>query len=115
MDRKVRYGTQDLLIVTEPGEISVVIDSVSSGRGTPQNDALQAWKELKEDRDKVAWTQGQHIKWLEEKGDTAYARSLRDSLRNFNGRYTDRIHGVMRMVGKGIAYDLLKERYGEPQ
>ena len=114
MDRRVRYGTQDLLIVTEPGEISVVLDSVSSGRGTPQNDALQTWKELKENRDRVAWTQGQHIKWLEEKGDTAYARSLRDSLRNFNENYTNQVHGVMRMIGKGTAYDLLKQRYGEP-
>lgn len=114
MDRKVRYGTQDLLIVTEPGEINVVIDSVSSGRGTPQNDALQTWKELKENRDRVAWTQSQHIKWLEEKGDTAYARSLSDSLRNFNERYLDQVRGVMRKIGKGTAYDLLKQRYGEP-
>ena len=41
-----RFGTQDLLVVTEPGVINVVIDSVSSGHGTPQNDLLQAWKEF---------------------------------------------------------------------
>ena len=84
MDRRVRYGTQDLLIVTEPGEITVVIDSVSSGHGTPQNEALQSWKSLKENHDKVSWNQKQHIKYLQEKGDTAYANALTDSLRNFN-------------------------------
>lgn len=114
IDLKVRYGTQDLLMVAEPGEIQVVIDTVSSGRGTPQNDALQMWKELKEDRDRVAWTQGQHIKWLEEKGDTVYAVALRDSLRNFNEHYLQQVKGIMRMLGKGEAYDWLKERYGEP-
>ena len=111
---KMRYGTQDLLIVTEPGEISVVIDSVSSGRGTPQNDALQLWKELKENRDRVHWNQSQHVKYLREQGDTAYANSLADSLKRFNSHYLDQIHGIMRTLGQGTAYDVLLKRYGEP-
>lgn len=115
MDRRVRYGTQDLLIITEPGEITVVIDSVSSGMGTPQNDLLQAWKVLKEDHDKVQWNQSQHIKYLQEHGDTVYANSLTDSLKNFNQNYIDRIHALMRSVGSGPAFDLLKSRYGTPQ
>lgn len=43
-----RYGNENLLIVTEPGETYVVIGQVSSGRGTPQNDSLQVWKNLTE-------------------------------------------------------------------
>lgn len=113
MHRKVRYGTQDLLIITEPGEIAVVIDSVSSGRGTRQNDALQMWKELKENRDKVHWNQTQHINYLREQGDTVYANSLADSLSTFNRHYVDQIRGIMSMLGSGTAYDLLKQRYGE--
>lgn len=109
-----RFGTQDLLVVTEPGVINVVIDSVSSGHGTPQNDLLQAWKELKEDHDRVQWNQSQHIKYLLEHGDTVYANSLADSLRNFNEHFVNRIHGLMRNLGSGTAYDLLKERYGDP-
>lgn len=115
MDKRVRYGTQDLLIITEPGEITVVIDSVSSGNGTPQNDLLQAWKVLKEDHDKVQWNQSQHIKYLREQGDTVYANALSDSLKAFNARYIEIIHSLMRPVGEGTAYDLLKSRYGEPQ
>lgn len=40
-----RYGTQELLVVTEPGTINVTLDSISSGCGTPQNDSLQLLKE----------------------------------------------------------------------
>ena len=115
MDKRVRYGTQDLLIVTEPGEITVVIDSISSGKGTPQNDLLQAWKVLKQDHDKVHWNQSQHIKYLREQGDTVYANALADSLRTYNESYLKLIHDLMRTTGPGTAYDLLQQRYGEPK
>ena len=41
---RTRFGTQNLLVVTEPGDVYVTIDSISHGYGTPQNDSLQAWK-----------------------------------------------------------------------
>ena len=41
-----RYGNENLLVVTEPGESFVTIGVVSSGRGTPQNDSLQVWKNI---------------------------------------------------------------------
>lgn len=43
-----RFGIQDLLVVTEPGITHVTLDSVSSSYGTPQNEALQRWKEHRE-------------------------------------------------------------------
>lgn len=43
-----RIGIQDLLVVTEPGVTHVTLDSVSSAYGTPQNEALQQWKEWRE-------------------------------------------------------------------
>lgn len=45
---RVRYGTQNLLVVTEPGDVYASIDSISKGWGTAQNDSLQMWKELTE-------------------------------------------------------------------
>ena len=69
---------------------------------------------LKEDHDRVQWNQSQHIKYLLEHGDTVYANSLADSLRNFNKHFVNRIHGLMRNLSSGTAYDLLKERYGDP-
>lgn len=46
IERYKRFGNENLLVVTEPGEIYVTIGQVSSGRGTPQNDSLQVWKNL---------------------------------------------------------------------
>ena len=44
----LRIYIQELLVVTEPGTIHVKADSVGSVTGTPQNDALQKWKEGRE-------------------------------------------------------------------
>ena len=40
-----RYGTQDLLVVTELGDIQVTIGKNSRAGGTPENDSLQVWKD----------------------------------------------------------------------
>ena len=40
----LRLELQDLLVVTEEGNISIYMGSPSHGGGTPQNDALQQWK-----------------------------------------------------------------------
>lgn len=50
VDKKHRIGIQNLLVITEPGDIYVTIGSRSTGGGTPQNDSLQVWKELTEAR-----------------------------------------------------------------
>lgn len=42
---RYRLHTQELLVVTEPGDVYAHIDTVSSCGGTPQNDSLQAWKQ----------------------------------------------------------------------
>lgn len=46
IERFKRLGNENLLVITEPGETFVTIGQVSSGRGTPQNDSLQVWKNL---------------------------------------------------------------------
>lgn len=48
IDYHFRDGFQPLLVVVEPGDVDVVIDSVSSAKGTPQNDSLQQWKIMTE-------------------------------------------------------------------
>ena len=45
IDFRYRIGVEDLLLVMEPGDVEVVIDTISSGKGTPMNDTLQGWKE----------------------------------------------------------------------
>ncbi|MEL5892431.1 DUF4369 domain-containing protein [Bacteroides sp. GD17] len=44
----LRLRIQELLVVTEPGTIHAKADSIGSVTGTPQNDALQVWKEGRE-------------------------------------------------------------------
>lgn len=46
MDYRFRYGTEELLVVEEPGDVYVHIDSVSYGKGTKHNDIIQEWKDL---------------------------------------------------------------------
>ena len=49
----MRLEIQELLVVVEPGKIQVTLDSLSSVTGTPQNDALQSWKEFKAQTDRT--------------------------------------------------------------
>lgn len=48
---QLRLALQELLVVMEPGQIQVAIDSTSTAHGTPQNEALQQWKEAKDEHD----------------------------------------------------------------
>ncbi len=43
----LRYNLEELLIVREPGNLTVKLDKSSSVHGTPLNDSLQYWKERK--------------------------------------------------------------------
>lgn len=49
---RLRYALrpyiQELLVITEPGTIYVKAESIGSVKGTPQNNALQEWKEMRE-------------------------------------------------------------------
>lgn len=56
LEKFKRMGVQNLLVVTEAGEISVVLGTRSSGAGTPQNDSLQVWKDITENRGKLGLT-----------------------------------------------------------
>lgn len=49
VDYHYRDGVQDLLVVSEPGDVKVTIGANSVSGGTPQNDSLQVWK------DKMLW------------------------------------------------------------
>lgn len=46
ISRKSKVPFQRLLVAVEQGELDVVIDEVSSSRGTPLNEALNEWKQV---------------------------------------------------------------------
>lgn len=45
VDYHFRDGAQELLVVSEPGNVNVTIGANSTSSGTPQNDSLQVWKD----------------------------------------------------------------------
>lgn len=114
MDKRVRYGTQDLLIVTEAGGvINVVLDSISHGGGTPQNEALEQWKNLKIMHDQIAGPQVARLVNMRRDGDSINAKALSDSLNTFNEQYKTQVHAITNLLGKGTVYDFLISRYGK--
>lgn len=90
----LRIYIQELLVVTEPGTIHVKADSVGSVTGTPQNDALQKWKEGRE------------------KMQEAY-HFIRTGLRNATGKdslHLIRIRDSLRMQEQETNFLFLKEQ-----
>lgn len=77
---------QNLLVVTEPGDIYVTIGPNSTGGGTPQNDSLQVWKNL---------TVASNKEWAELMG--AGRKDLVDSSR---AAYRDRTREMALAVGE---------------
>ena len=49
ISRKSKAPFQRLLVAVEQGELEVVIDEVSSSRGTPLNETLNQWKQVMSD------------------------------------------------------------------
>lgn len=100
IERYKRYGNENLLVVTEPGETFVTIGQVSSGRGTPQNDSLQVWKNL-------TMQYYQQSGNLRKQGMKAEADALREA-------YVARTRQMASNVGKGTTLGaFLDSRYPE--
>jgi len=70
LDKYHRFGYENLLVVTEPGDIFITIGKESSAYGTPQNDSLQVWKKLTMEVNKATSS-------LRRRGMTAEADSVR--------------------------------------
>jgi hypothetical protein len=83
IDYHFRLGTQPILVVVEPGEVKVRIDSVSSASGTPANDSLQAWKESKEKHDRDFMLMRKEIALLMNT-DTVKANALKEKADSFH-------------------------------
>lgn len=74
----LRLKIQELLVVTEPGRIIVKADSIGSVTGTPQNDALQEWKEMREGKLAAYGQLRRELKAATGADSLALARQLKD-------------------------------------
>ena len=97
IDYHFRQGFQPLLVVVEPGDIHVEIDSISSAHGTPQNDSLQMCKQITEAHNARQFA-------LRKDGRVAEA----DSLHLAYKRYTRQLAANLR---EGVLHDFLENLY----
>lgn len=111
----LRLKFQELLVVTEPGVTSVRIDSISSASGTPQNDALQHWKDRKQEADGESYALWTALKTCSPE-DSIRIKQAWDSLRietqAFN--YTFMKEHINQTVGKFL-YKMIKPSLTEEQ
>lgn len=97
IEKLKRMGTQNLLVVTEPGDIYVTIDAVSVGRGTPQNDSLQVWKDLTMKRNMDLALLPKNV-----------SRATVDSI---NNAFAERTRQMVRNLNEGTLHDFLNGLY----
>ncbi|MGN0281107.1 MAG: DUF4369 domain-containing protein [Prevotella sp.] len=111
LDYHYRTGVQDLLVVAEPGELEVIIDSISSGKGTPQNDSLQHWKELTEHFNKECMPFRITGMNAEKTGNTALAEQMKAKLDSLRNNYRRQSHQLGESMKEGVLHDFLLKQF----
>ena len=84
LDYHYRMGLQPLIVVGEPGNITVTIDSVSHATGTPQNDSLEQWKVQTEIHNRQMGLMRRNIADLTKRGDTVQANYIKQRADSFH-------------------------------
>lgn len=110
MSWKRRFGLEDLLVVVEPGEINVTLDSISSSGGTPMNDSLQAWKELTmQHNQKTNKIRREITRLYYEEKDSAGVIPLKAEIDSLNDIYKDKSKVLVSHLPQGPLKDFLKK------
>ena len=84
LDYHYRMGLQPLIVVGEPGHITVTIDSVSHATGTPQNDSLEQWKVQTEIHNRQYGLMRKNVADLTKRGDTLQANYIKQRADSFH-------------------------------
>jgi hypothetical protein len=111
MDYHYRMGLQPILVVGEPGEVKVVIDSVSSAGGTPQNDSLQQWKMRTEMHNLQLAKMRRNVEELKQKGDTVQAKYIEQRADSFHLVYKNYTRQLAKNMKEGVLHNFLKQRF----
>lgn len=107
---RTRFGTQNLLVITEPGTINVTIDSISSSHGTPQNDSLQTWKQRTQNYHITAQALSQAYRNFYAAGDTLAGDAIRAQAQANHLNYrTQSLQMAQSMPGTTLANFLLTQ------
>ena len=108
LDYHYRFGTQPLIVIAEPGDIEVKIDSVSSAVGTPQNDSLQVWKQMTEAHRREYGALNQLINAKKMQGDTIEAAKIKEQAQKMHIAYKNRSRAMAARMEGTILGDFLK-------
>ncbi|MCR5454003.1 MAG: DUF4369 domain-containing protein [Bacteroidales bacterium] len=107
VDYHYRLGNENLLVITEPGNINVKIGPVSSGGGTPQNDSLQVWKALIINQNSTLKTYQKEYDDFIKKGDTLSAKIMKNEIEKISTQFYSRTKQMTQNLKSGTLYDFL--------
>lgn len=110
MDYHFRDGVQRLLVVTEPGDITVRIGKVSSASGTRGNDSLEVWKQATERHTREMATFRQAAAEMS-KTDAARAKQLEAQADSVHKAYKQYTRQLATQVGEGALSTFLGSLY----
>ena len=108
LDYHYRFGTQPLIVVAEPGDIMVTIDTISSAVGTPQNDSLQVWKELTEKHQREYGALMRLVNAKVKQNDTIEAAKVKEQAQKIHVAYKNRTRAMAANMEGTILGSFLK-------
>ena len=108
LDYHYRFGTQPLIVVAEPGDIMVTIDTISSAVGTPQNDSLQVWKELTEKHQREYGALMRLVNANVKQNDTIEAAKVKEQAQKIHVAYKNRTRAMAANMEGTILGSFLK-------
>ena len=111
LDYHYRMGVQPLLVIGEPGDLKVMIDSVSHAMGTPQNDSLEKWKVRTEIHNRELGKMRRYIADLQKQGDTIQAKYIQQRADSFHLVYKNYSRRLADNMKEGVLHDFLKEQF----
>ena len=111
IDLRFRVGIQPLLVIGEPGEVKVVIDSVSHAVGTPQNDSLEKWKVRTEMHNRELMKMRKFAADLQTKGDSVQAKYIAQRADSFHLVYKNYTRQLAKNMKEGVLHDFLKDMF----
>ena len=111
VDLRFRMGVQSLLVVGEPGDVKVTIDSVSHAMGTPQNDSLEKWKVRTEMHNRELMKMRKFAADLQTKGDSVQAKYIAQRADSFHLVYKNYTRQMAKNMKEGVLHDFLKDMF----
>ena len=111
IDFRFRMGVQPLLVIGEPGDVKVIIDSVSHATGTPQNDSLEKWKVRTEMHNRELGKMRKYIANLKDNGDSVQAKYITQRADSFHLMYKNYTRQMAKNLQGTVLGDFLEQMY----